>query len=204
MKKREFIIIFLSLIALIISFLFDDIIISFIKISRNGVLNGLFIFFGYFLDPIIIFFLVIALFLLYEKKRKWILPIGLTIIISSIFSLFLKIIIKRPRPFQEQDLQVLKALFYFIQDNFNKWNFSFPSYSSVFVFSILPFINKEFNKFRYIWIVIASLVALSGTYFGESYLSDTIGGALIGYLIGYSILKTEEKYQLTEKIYKIR
>ena len=83
-----------------------------------------------------------------------------------------------------------------MKDSFNTWNFSFPSFETMLVFAAVPLLNKEFRKFRYIWIIFACLVGFSRAYFGVHYLSDVMAGAIIGYLIGYSMVLLEEKYKI--------
>ena len=95
---------------------------------------------------------------------------------------------------------MLQITFHFMKDNFNTWNFSFPSFQTMLVFAALPLLNKEFKRFRYVWIVFACLVGFSRAYFGVHYLSDVFGGAIIGYLIGYSMLVIEEKYGVGSKL----
>ena len=60
------------------------------------------------------------------------------------------------------------------------------------VFSAVPLLNQEFKKFRYIWFVFACLVAFSRAYFGVHYVSDVMVGAVIGYLIGLSMVMIEK------------
>ena len=68
------------------------------------------------------------------------------------------------------------------------------------VFAALPLLNKEFKKFRYIWLAFAILIGLSRAYFGVHYLSDVFSGAIIGYLIGLSMVLLEEKYGIGLKL----
>ena len=70
------------------------------------------------------------------------------------------------------------------------------------VFAALPLLNKEFKKFRYIWLIFALLVGFSRAYFGVHYLSDVFTGAIIGYLIGLSMVMIEEKYGVGKKLMK--
>jgi len=81
------------------------------------------------------------------------------------------------------------------------WNFSFPSFHAMLVFCSIPIISKKFPKFKYVWIIFASLVAFSRVYFGLHFLSDIVVGGLIGYLSGMIVIKLEEKYKFGEKVY---
>jgi undecaprenyl-diphosphatase len=117
-------------------------------------------------------------------------------------SYVLKSWVHRLRPFQEGFVSVLAIVFNLMKDNFNTWNFSFPSFQAMLVFSALPLLNKQFKKFRYIWFIFACLVAFSRVYFGVHYLSDVMAGAIIGYLIGLIMVKVEEKYSIGQKVMK--
>ena len=69
-------------------------------------------------------------------------------------------------------------------------------------FCAIPFLSKEFPKFKYFWIAFASLIAFSRVYFGVHFLSDVIAGGLIGYLIGWFVLKTEKENKSCEGVYR--
>lgn len=197
MKKIRFILgLAIAVILTLIVFLNDVIIIKFIESLRNYYLDYIFLSVTFASNTIIIFFFLTSLFLWKEHKRKWIFPLWLTLLFSAIIDFFLKVLVKRPRPFQGGIVSVLQIAFYFMKDNFNTWNFSFPSFQAMLVFAALPLLNKEFKKFRYIWIIFACLVGFSRAYLGVHYLSDVLSGAIIGYLIGYSMLLIEEKYKI--------
>jgi undecaprenyl-diphosphatase len=61
------------------------------------------------------------------------------------------------------------------------------------VFSILPFLNLEFKKFKYVWIIFCILVSFSRVYLGLHFLSDVFLGGLIGYFIGLFVLSYFKK-----------
>ena len=69
------------------------------------------------------------------------------------------------------------------------------------VFCSIPILAKQFPKFKYVWVIFASLVAFSRVYFGLHFLSDIIVGGLIGYIIGIIIVKIEKENTFGEKIY---
>jgi len=93
-------------------------------------------------------------------------------------------------------------MFYFMKNSFNVWDFSFPSFHTAIVFCALPIIKKEFTKFWYFWLIFAILVSFSRVYFGVHYFSDILFGAFLGYLIGLLLIKLEEKYSFTKKLFK--
>jgi len=192
----------IGIVLTFIVFLNDIIIIKFIESLRDYYLNYVFLGIIFASNTIIIFFFLTILFFWKEHKRKYLFSLWLTLFFSVIVSFLLKILVKRVRPFQQGIVLVLQTSFYFIKDNFITWNFSFPSFKTMLVFSVLPLLNKEFRKFRYIWVVFACLVGFSRAYLGVHYLSDVLSGAIIGYLIGYLIVLIEEKYKIGSRLMK--
>jgi len=203
MKKRVFVsIILIGIILTLVSFIYDSEIISFISLLRSFYLDYLFISIAFASQSIIIFFVLTSLFLWQEHKRKWIFPLWLTLALSIIISYIVKVLIHRPRPFQAGVVSVLGLGVYLMKNSFLTWNFSFPSFQAMLVFSALPILDKEFPKFKYIWMIFACFVALSRVYFGLHYMSDVIAGAIIGYLLGALFVYIEGRYKLGEKIMK--
>ena len=203
MKKRVFVsIILIGIILTLVSFIYDSEIISFISLLRSFYLDYLFISIAFASQSIIIFFVLTSLFLWQEHKRKWIFPLWLTLTLSIIISYIVKVLIHRPRPFQAGVVSVLGLGVYLMKNSFLTWNFSFPSFQAMLVFSALPILDKEFPKFKYLWLIFACFVALSRVYFGLHYMSDVIAGAIIGYLLGALFVYIEGRYKLGEKIMK--
>jgi undecaprenyl-diphosphatase len=195
MKKRElFFTFFIFLFLTIFSFIFDKKIMLLISEIRNIFFDYILLSVTFLTNSFIILFFLTTLFLWKEHKRRWILPLWFSLALASLTSFFIKIIIQRPRPFQEGFVSVLTIIFYFMKNSFSIWDFSFPSFHSMLVFSALPVLNKEFKQLKYFWLIFAFLVAFSRVYFGVHYLSDVLAGALIGYLIGYLMVSLEEKY----------
>lgn len=191
-----------SIIFIIIIVLYETQIMKFIESMRNEYLDYIFLSVSFASNIFLIFFFLTTIFLWKEHKRRWIFPLWMSFFLSAIISYLIKIIVRRPRPFETGTVSVLNILFYFMRNNFNKWNFSFPSFQAVLVFAAIPILNKEFKKFRYVWIIFAFLVGFSRVYFGAHYLSDLLAGAAIGYLIGYLMVVVEEKYGIGLKIMK--
>lgn len=197
--KKSFVIIFFILIALTIaSFFFDSFLIQEISNLRNSLLDNFFLLITVISSEIIIFFLLTALFLWRENKRRWIPALWGCLGISAIASLGLKILVHRLRPFQIGLVQLLPKL---QEASFSTWNFSFPSFQTMLVFSAIPILSEQFPKLKKFWIAFAVLVAFSRLYFGVHFVSDVLSGGLIGYLIGLAIIKIEKKKAFGQKIY---
>ena len=197
MKKINWIWIILIVLAIAVSFYFDSKIVEGVYLIRNSFLDNFFLGITFISSKIIIFFFLTSLFLWSENKRRWILPLWFTLFLSIMISFILKIVVQRARPFQLGIVSILPVL---EKVNHLIWNFSFPSFQAMLAFCAIPILSKEFPKFKYVWILFATLVAFSRVYFGLHFLSDVIAGGFIGYLLGLLVIKIEKKYKLGEKI----
>lgn len=167
-------------ILLIALFRFDMAISRLITGLQTGFLTGILIIITS--TAFQIFMLASATVLVYLKNKKKILALWLSVALATLFSVIIKIVIARQRPFAEGIPTVMSL----VKDSYSKWDFSFPSNHAVFLFAMLPFIPK---KFRIAWIVVSSIVALSRVYLGLHYLSDVFAGALLGLGTGYFVSK---------------
>jgi undecaprenyl-diphosphatase len=77
-------------------------------------------------------------------------------------------------------------------------SYSFPSSHAVNNFAAALYFGRIFTKYRWIFITVAALMALSRPYVGVHYPSDIVAGALIGSLVGYVfsylVLMINEKF----------
>lgn len=64
-------------------------------------------------------------------------------------------------------------------------SFSFPSNHALNNFAAAAFLYKLYPKFKWIFFTVAILISISRIYLGVHYPSDVLGGALIGFLLGY-------------------
>jgi undecaprenyl-diphosphatase len=199
MKKG---LIFLILLVILNLFLFfiDVFLVKLFESFRNLIFDYFFISIAFATNIIVVFLFLTVVFLKKEERRRWVIVLWSTAALSGIVSFIIKIIVRRPRPFQEGHVEILRIILRFIENNFMVWNFSFPSFQSVLVFSALPLICKEFNKYCWVWFVFAFLTAISRVYFGAHYLSDVLAGGLIGYGLGIIVLKIEERYNIGKRI----
>jgi undecaprenyl-diphosphatase len=197
-KKSVILTLALFIVLFVIILEFDSSIVKFFEGIRGVVLNDVFSGFTFVSSGVIIFFLLTSLFLWREHKRKWVLPLWVTFASTIIVSFIFKIIVQRLRPYQ---IGIVNTDALFQSASHLVWDYSFPSFQAMLAFSALPIIIKEFPKLKYVWVVFATLVALSRVYFGVHFLSDVLAGACIGYLIGLGILKLEKETKFSERIY---
>src|SRR3989344_2888549 len=101
LRGKNLAIIFILLgFAVILSFVFDNLIVQNISKLRNVFTDEVFLGITFISSEIIIFFFFTNLFFLKEHKRKWILPLWLTRGASAIIGFLLKVAVQRLRPFQ--------------------------------------------------------------------------------------------------------
>lgn len=178
---------------------FDKLIVVKFFSLRFDLLDEFFLGISFISTEIIIFFFLTSLFLWREHKRRWILPLWLTLIVSVAVSFLIKFFVHRLRPYQ---LQLVPTLDIFQKASHLIWDYSFPSFHAMLVFCAIPILSREFPRLRDWWISFSCLVAFSRVYFGVHFLSDVVAGGIIGYLIGVGIIKLEEKYQFGKNINK--
>ncbi len=126
---------------------------------------------------IVVLLLMTSLFLWEEKKRKWIIVLLLGVGVAAGISSLIKFLVGRPRPVIPQGLFP---------------GSSFPSGHTTVAFATLPVLDKEFPKLKTFWLVFIILVGFSRLYFNYHFLSDVIGGALLGYIVGHYFVVVEE------------
>jgi len=178
----------------LISFIYDKQLAVFVSLLRVDFLDVLFVWITNPLTVIFTFF-VITLALLIKKKKRWIIPVWLSIGLSALVSLVMKVLILRQRPFQFLELPLIQGADY----AFRVWDSSFPSMHAAVVFALIPILSKGSPKIKFSWIVLACLIAFSRVYIGVHYFSDIIMGGVIGLLAGKSILYLKEKHKLFKK-----
>jgi len=197
-KNKEVIFFILIIFFIFVSLYFDNSLVKHISFLRNNILDKFFLILTYVSSEVIIFGVLTALFLWRDNKRRWILPLWLTLGISAIVSFILKITIQRARPFQLGIVSLLPSL---QEASHDIWNFSFPSSHAMLAFCAIPILSQQYPKLKKVWIGIAVLIALSRVYFGLHYFSDVVAGGAIGYLIGIMVVRLEKEYKFGRDIY---
>lgn len=150
---------------------------------RNIDVVNIFIVITNLVNPLMIVVLTILFILstIFLKKKKFIIPIILSIFFASTSMVVLKNIFERPRP----------NLSYYIESGF-----SFPSGHSTMAVAFYGFIiyfllqNIKNIKYKFIAIpillVIILLIGFSRMYLGVHYLTDVLGGFILGGICLYS------------------
>lgn len=156
----------------------DNLIVNQIKQIRNPFLDNFFLTVTalgslYF---IVFAFLILTLFLIIKKRKKAATAVFLTLVSSSFLIYLFKNIFGRPRPFECP---------------FSKDCFSFPSGHATIAFYFYGMLFNLTTRFvklrkRYVWLLgalfgfLIFLVSLSRLYLGYHFLTDILGGFLLG------------------------
>ncbi len=77
-------------------------------------------------------------------------------------------------------------------------SFSFPSQHAANMFALAAVVTGRYKKAAPYALIIASMVAISRVYVGVHYPIDVAGGAIIGYLLGLSVIKIGRRFNLTD------
>jgi undecaprenyl-diphosphatase len=186
--------------AIIAGFFLDRTIVGGISLLRNNIADNFFLAVTYISSEIIIFAFITALFLWKDKKRRWILPLWITLGVSAITGFLLKATIQRARPFQ---LGIISLLPQLQEASYELWNFSFPSNHAMLAFCAVPILSQEYPKLKKVWIALAVVIALSRIYLGLHFLSDVIAGGAIGYLIGAMLVHLEKEHKYGKRVYEM-
>ncbi len=168
----------------IVSFLLDSLVISFVGLIQSTYLDHLADFVG---SIWMILFLYIAFSLSISKKRR--IPfIWIGAFITCIISYVFKFIILRDRIFAK-DIPIIGLP-----------DYSFPSTHTALVFFMIPLVWHMKRKYFFAFLIGAIFVAFGRIYLAEHYLSDVMGGALLGLILGFYAYKQRNKINFFHKL----
>ncbi|MEI6532204.1 MAG: phosphatase PAP2 family protein [Candidatus Roizmanbacteria bacterium] len=149
---------------------------------HNALFDTIFSFFSGLGYSIPLWIIILLFFIMFEEKKHRFFFYSFFISVIGSFGIsqyILKFIFKRVRP---EDIY-----------HFCTTDFSFPSGHSTVAFAGASIIAYYDPKRKYLYYLFALCVAISRIYLSCHYVSDTIAGAIIGYLITQLTLYFVEK-----------
>jgi len=182
-QKQTIFIVATLLIALVLSFLVDDLILELAGGMQGPVLTYIFSWISYILSLLFVLLIMTTLFMWEEKKKDWIIPLWFSAACGFVISYILKFLVARERPLGTE------MLLGFL-------DYSFPSTHAAITFAIVPILDEEFPMLKWFWILFAVFVAVSRIYLQKHYLSDVLAGILLGYVIGRTIIFLKRKHMV--------
>lgn len=168
-------------VILITSFFLDHALVDIMGEIENAAVTYVIEWTSYALIFAFVLLILTSLFMWEDKKRDWIIPTWFTFLTALLVTFILKIIVVRERP--EEIIGLIHQ-------------YSFPCSIMAICFSTAALIDHLYPSLKWLWIIFASVVALSSLYLQLSFLSDIIAGALIGYSLGLGMLHIKKKYNL--------
>jgi len=152
---------------------------------RTAELDFIMLFFSNLVSYTVIFMILFLIW--FMGRNKLFRQLLIALVIDAFLMLGLKLAIGRPRPYE--------FLPVFSQEEFLS---SFPSSHASRAFVLAGFIGSHYKQFRIVLYSMAVMVAFSRVYLGVHYLSDVVGGAVVGTIVFYVV----SKLNLDEKVFR--
>lgn len=181
-KKQLKIILSLG-IALILAFLLDNITLHLLQQIKHRFLDFLFTYITQFTFVVMIALILPTIWFWYDKLEKKIIPLWLSFVSAGAIGYIIKIMVQRQRP-TEEFLALVNT------------SSSFPSLHAATAFSVIPLLALVYPQYAKYFIIFGILIGITRMYFGLHYLSDIIGGILLGYSIGYGVTYLYKKQEV--------
>lgn len=166
----------------------DNAVVSFMQSIQNSFLNFIFDIFTVISEKGLVWIALGIFLVAFRRTRKIGIYYALSLAVAfSLSELVIKDLVCRERPFiQDESLKLLIS---------PPSGYSFPSSHSASSFASAAALFLHNRKYGLIALIAAFLIALSRVYFTVHYLTDILGGALLGALVAiivYAALKRPE------------
>lgn len=148
---------------------------------------------------------VSIIFTVIRRTRKMGMILLITIMSITILVSYMKPLVAQPKPPESQKIPALPQGFQLESDSLltQARSFSYPSNHTAcitaFVYIVGTTIQQKSRKYSYLLWVLPPMVMASSLFLGLSYLSDLIGGLLLGLIISITtsnILKLEVPFMM--------
>ena len=148
---------------------------------------------------------VAIIFTVIRRTRKMGMILMITIMILAILVSYMKPVIAQPKPPESQKIPALPQGFHLESDSLlpDARNYSYPSNHTAmitaFAFIVGTILQQKTKKYSYLIWVLPPMIMFSNLILGLNYVSDLIGGLLIGLVISITtsnILKLEVPFMI--------
>jgi undecaprenyl-diphosphatase len=156
-------------------------------VGKNIYADGLVIFFTEYLQYLVVLFLFLFLVVNYRKYLKMV--IGA--LVAALFSRFIiaeivRFIFPRSRPFVvDHTINILVS--------HNPAEHSFPSGHASFFFALATLVYFYNKKAGIKFFIFAFLISISRVFAGLHWLTDILGGAIVGMITGFLVFKLSKR-----------
>lgn len=154
------------------------------NLPHSAIFNYFFGFFAVRGATSIIWLALLVSLVFFEAKRHkdFIVCFMLALMIATFAYTSLKQIIKRPRPLSTNSNQFQPILTNYPTD------YSFPSGHATISFATATILSAFDKKRKRYFYLLAALISCSRVYLGYHYVFDVITGALLGWIISWTLL----------------
>ena len=166
----------------------------------NPIFDYIFIFFHHCHEQLWFIIIVLSIWIYYiikDKKNRLLLIvlIPLSILLTDQIGRSIKHLELRQRPYMSIEKENIQLLIEIPKNEFGQYHQtsssqkSFPSNHAANMFSICYLLAYIYNDQKKYFMTFAILIAISRIYVGVHYPLDVLAGMLIGFIIGYILIK---------------